>query len=114
MEKCSFCVQRLQEGKLKAKRENRVLTDSDATTACAQACPTNAIVFGNAGAKDSLISTTRVDNAQRIFYGLEELHVLPNLNYLAKVRHTEAVWGPNNTDTEEIKPETGSTNKNNS
>ena len=50
MEKCSCCVQRLQEGKLKAKRENRVLRDSDANTACAQACPTNAIVFGNAGA----------------------------------------------------------------
>jgi MoCo/4Fe-4S cofactor protein with predicted Tat translocation signal len=114
MEKCSFCVQRLQEGKLKAKRENRVLTDSDATTACAQACPTNAIVFGNAGARDSAISKTRVDHAQRVFYGLEELHVLPNLNYLAKVRHTDAVWGPNNTDTEEIKPETQSTNTNNS
>ena len=94
MEKCSFCVQRLQEGKLKAKRENRVLSDSDATTACAQACPTNAIVFGNANSRDSLISKTRVDHAQRVFYGLEELHVLPNLNYLAKVRHSDAAWGP--------------------
>jgi MoCo/4Fe-4S cofactor protein with predicted Tat translocation signal len=94
MEKCSFCVQRLQEGKLKAKRENRVLRDSDAVTACAQACPTNAIVFGNANSKDSAISTTRADHAQRVFYGLEELHVLPNLNYLAKVRHSDAVWGP--------------------
>jgi molybdopterin-containing oxidoreductase family iron-sulfur binding subunit len=108
MEKCSWCVQRLQEGKLKAKRENRVLRDSDANTACAQACPTNAIVFGNANSKDSLISTTRADNAQRVFYALEELHVLPNLNYLAKVRHTDAVWGPNNTDSEEIKPESHS------
>ncbi|HEV3415134.1 MAG TPA: TAT-variant-translocated molybdopterin oxidoreductase [Puia sp.] len=94
MEKCSFCVQRLQEGKLKAKRENRVLSDSDATTACAQACPTNAIVFGNANSRDSLISKTRADHAQRVFYGLEELHVLPNLNYLAKVRHSDAAWGP--------------------
>ena len=108
MEKCSWCVQRLQEGKLKAKRENRVLRDSDANTACAQACPTNAIVFGNAGAADSAISKLRVDNAQRIFYALEELHVLPNLNYLAKVRHTEAVWGPNNTDSEETRPESHS------
>jgi MoCo/4Fe-4S cofactor protein with predicted Tat translocation signal len=105
MEKCSWCVQRLQDGKLKAKRENRVLRDSDANTACAQACPTNAIVFGNAGATDSAISKLRVDNAQRVFYALEELHVLPNLNYLAKVRHTDAVYGPNNTDSEEIKPE---------
>ena len=93
MEKCSFCVQRLQEGKLKAKRENRVLGDSDANTACAQACPTNAIVFGNAGSKESSISTMRTEHAQRVFYALEELHVLPNVNYLAKVRHSDAIWG---------------------
>ncbi|HET6253920.1 MAG TPA: TAT-variant-translocated molybdopterin oxidoreductase [Puia sp.] len=114
MEKCSFCVQRLQDGKLKAKREDRVFTDADATTACAQACPTNAIVFGNANSKDSEISKTRRDNAERVFYGLEELHTLPNLNYLAKVRNTDMVWGPNNTDSEEIKPDSLSTKKNNS
>ena len=58
--------------------------------------------------QDSAISKLRVDHAQRVFYGLEELHVLPNLNYLAKVRHSDAVWGPNNTDSEEIKPESHS------
>ncbi len=95
MEKCSFCVQRLQEGKLKAKRENRTLRDmADVQTACQQACPTDAIVFGNANDKDSLISTTRADHAQRVFYALEELHVLPNVNYLAKVRHADAAYGP--------------------
>jgi MoCo/4Fe-4S cofactor protein with predicted Tat translocation signal len=94
MEKCSFCVQRLQEGKLKAKKENRTLKDMvDIQTACQQACPTDAIVFGNANDKDSLISTTRVDHAQRTFYALEELHVLPNVNYLAKVRHSDAAYG---------------------
>jgi molybdopterin-containing oxidoreductase family iron-sulfur binding subunit len=94
MEKCSFCVQRLQDGKLKAKRENRVLKDMvDVQTACQQACPTDAIVFGNANDSKSLISQTRVDHAQRVFYGLEELHTLPNLNYLAKVRNTERVIG---------------------
>ncbi len=114
MEKCSWCVQRLQEGKLKAKKENRVLRDSDISTACAQACPTNAIVFGNANSRESVISTTRADHAQRIFYALEELHVLPNLNYLAKVRHSDNVWGPNNPDLVESKPESPSTKKNNS
>ena len=114
MEKCSFCVQRLQDGKLKAKRENRVLRDSDATTACAQACPTNAIVFGNAGSKDSMISTTRTDQGQRIFYALEELHVLPNVNYLAKVRHTDAVWGPANGEPQENKEGKQSTIQHNS
>ena len=48
MEKCSFCVQRTQEGKLKAKRENRPLTDADIKTACQQACAADSIVFGNA------------------------------------------------------------------
>jgi molybdopterin-containing oxidoreductase family iron-sulfur binding subunit len=90
MEKCTFCVQRLQEGKLKAKREDRVLKDmEDVRTACQQACPTDAIVFGNANDKASLITTTRVDNPQRLFYALEELHVVPNVNYLAKVRNID-------------------------
>jgi len=90
MEKCSFCVQRLQEGKLKAKKEDRPLKDlQDIKTACQQSCPTDAIVFGNAGDKASLIATTRVDNSHRLFYALEELHVLPNVNYLAKVRNID-------------------------
>ncbi len=41
-----------------------------------------------------MISTTRADHAQRIFYALEELHVLPNVNYLAKVRHSDGAYGP--------------------
>ncbi|MEX6689047.1 TAT-variant-translocated molybdopterin oxidoreductase [Danxiaibacter flavus] len=88
IEKCSFCVQRLQEGKLKAKKDSRPLNDSDVTTACAQACPTNAIVFGNANSTESAITKTRQENPQRLFISLEQLHVLPNVNYLAKVRNT--------------------------
>jgi molybdopterin-containing oxidoreductase family iron-sulfur binding subunit len=92
IEKCSFCVQRLQEGKLKAKKENRPLKDmEDARTACQQACPTEAIVFGNANDRESKITRTRTDNKHRLFYSLEELHVLPNVNYLAKVRNTKTV-----------------------
>ena len=56
MEKCSFCVQRMQEGKLKAKKEDRVLKDGEAKTACMQACPTDAIVFGNVNDKESRVS----------------------------------------------------------
>jgi MoCo/4Fe-4S cofactor protein with predicted Tat translocation signal len=115
MEKCSFCAQRLQEGKLKAKKENRTLRDMvDVQTSCQQACPTNAIVFGNANDKDSMISTTRADNAQRIFYALEELHVLPNVNYLAKVRHSDGAYGPGNSGQEMNNSEMQSTIKNNS
>jgi Fe-S-cluster-containing dehydrogenase component len=62
-------------------------------TACQQACPTQAIVFGNANDKESLITKTRLNNEGRLFYALEELHVLPNVNYLAKVRNTDKIAG---------------------
>jgi MoCo/4Fe-4S cofactor protein with predicted Tat translocation signal len=90
MEKCSFCVQRLQDGKLKAKKENRVLNDGDIKTACQQACPTEAIVFGNINNSKSAIVKVRQENEQRLYHVLEELHVLPNISYLAKVRNTES------------------------
>ncbi|MBS1564801.1 MAG: 4Fe-4S dicluster domain-containing protein, partial [Bacteroidetes bacterium] len=93
MEKCSFCVQRLQEGKLKAKKENRTLTDSDAKTACQQACSADAIVFGNVNNSESAVSVHRRENMGRLFHSLEQLHVLPSISYLAKVRNTEAAYG---------------------
>lgn len=97
MEKCSFCVQRCQEGKLNAKKESRPLNSGELTlentpdvqTACQQACPTNAIVFGNANDKNSAVSKVRQNNKLRLFHSLEQLHVLPNVNYLAKVRNRE-------------------------
>ena len=90
MEKCSFCVQRLQDGKLKAKKEDRPLLDmQDVRTACQQSCPTNAIVFGNINDSKSAVVKERVDNQHRLYHVLEELHVLPNISYLAKVRNPE-------------------------
>ena len=94
MEKCSFCVQRLQEGKLNAKKEDRVIKDGEIKTACMQACPTNAILFGNVNDKDSKISKLRYEQQKaRKFYVLEELHVLSNVNYLTKVRNTDREIG---------------------
>src|SRR5450631_3685699 len=90
IEKCSFCVQRLQDGKLKAKKENRVLNDGDIKTACQQGCPTQAIQFGNINNSKSAIVKARQDNEQRLYHVLEELHVLPNITYLAKVRNPES------------------------
>src|SRR5687767_10228259 len=89
MEKCTFCVQRLQEGKLKAKLENRELKGDEITTACAQACPTTAIVFSNVNDKTSQVAQIRKNNPGRMFYVIEQLHTLPNVNYLAKVRNTD-------------------------
>ena len=94
MEKCSFCVQRLQEGKLNAKKEDRPLKDLEVKTACMQACPTHAIMFGNVNDKDSKISQLRTrEQKERKYYVLEELHVLSNVNYLVKVRNTDRIVG---------------------
>jgi molybdopterin-containing oxidoreductase family iron-sulfur binding subunit len=96
MEKCSFCVQRLQDGKLKAKKESRPLKtgengEYDVKTACQQACPTSAIVFGNVNDHNSEVYQHRVDHDDRLFYSLEMLHTLPNVSYLAKVRNNDAI-----------------------
>jgi MoCo/4Fe-4S cofactor protein with predicted Tat translocation signal len=89
MEKCTFCIQKLQAAKLEAKKDNRMLVDGDAKTACQMACSADAIVFGNAHDKNSQISKVRAENPQRTFHVLEQLHVLPNVTYLAKVRNSE-------------------------
>jgi MoCo/4Fe-4S cofactor protein with predicted Tat translocation signal len=91
MEKCTFCVQRTQAGKLKAKMENRPLTGDEVQTACAQACPTNAIVFGNAHDKASQVTQIRKNNPQRLFYVLEQIHTLPNVSYLARIKNSDEV-----------------------
>ncbi|HEX7902932.1 MAG TPA: TAT-variant-translocated molybdopterin oxidoreductase [Chitinophagaceae bacterium] len=89
MEKCSFCIQKVQDAKLTAKKENRMLKDGDAKTACQMACSADAIVFGNIKDSSSEINKVRAENKQRSFYALEQLHVLPSVSYLAKVRNTD-------------------------
>ena len=88
IEKCSFCVQRLQESKLEAKKQQDPSLVRNVKTACMQSCPTNAISFGNVNDKESEVSKARADK-NRNFYVLEQLHVLPNVSYLAKVRNTD-------------------------
>jgi molybdopterin-containing oxidoreductase family iron-sulfur binding subunit len=88
IEKCSFCVQRLQEKKLDAKKNEDPAIVRNVKTACMQACPTHAIQFGNVNDKESNVSKARMD-VNRNFYVMEHLHVLPNVSYLAKIRNTD-------------------------
>ena len=87
MEKCSMCIQRIQEGKLKAKTENRALKDGDIQTACSQSCPTNAIVFGNVNDEKSEVAQLRKN--ERSYRLLEEIGVRPNVFYMTKVRNKD-------------------------
>jgi Fe-S-cluster-containing dehydrogenase component len=88
IEKCSFCVQRIQEGKLKAKKEGRKLKDGDIKTACQTACAAGAIVFGDTNDETSLVS--KLTNDERAFKVIEEIHTLPSVAYLTKVRNKPA------------------------
>ena len=106
MEKCSFCVQRIQAGKLSAKKERRPVKDGEVVTACQASCSTGAIVFGDMNNPESKISKLLqirpiydeaskkyvndkdADNP-RAYSVLEEIGVRPNIFYLAKVRNRE-------------------------
>jgi molybdopterin-containing oxidoreductase family iron-sulfur binding subunit len=90
MEKCSMCVQRLQEGKLTAKKEGRPVADGEVNTACAQTCPTQAITFGDSKLKGSRVNSMWKPE-ERTYHLLEELDVQPNVFYQTKVRNTEKV-----------------------
>ena len=88
MEKCSMCVQRIQYGKLEAKKEGRRPTDNDVVSACAQACPTNAITFGDMNNPESAISNAlKGEQKERAYVVLEELNTQPNVSYLTKIRN---------------------------
>ena len=85
VEKCTLCVQRIQEGKLNAKNENRALRDGEIKPACLQACAADAIIFGDLNNKESKI-VAAYEN-ERNYHLLEELHTLPGVGYLTKVRN---------------------------
>lgn len=85
VEKCSFCIQRIQEEKLKAKLENREMRDGDVKPACMQSCPSRALVFGDLNDPESEVSKLFKD--ERNYHLLEELHTLPSVGYLTKIRN---------------------------
>jgi Fe-S-cluster-containing dehydrogenase component len=91
MEKCSFCVQRIQLGKLEAKKQKRRPKDGEIVTACAQSCPTEAIVFGDMKDPNSRISQLlRREDGERAFHSLDSINVQPNVTYLTKIRNAES------------------------
>lgn len=85
MEKCSFCIQRIQEGRLKAKKEGRKVAEGDFKVACQQSCPSDAIVFGDLADPNSEVS--KLLEHQKGYQLLEELNVRPRVSFLPKVRN---------------------------
>jgi len=86
MEKCTFCVQRIAEARQEALKEGRALKGGDVVTACQQACPANAIVFGDVNESGSDIA--RLRNHPLGYHVLENLDTKPNVTYIAKLRNT--------------------------
>jgi molybdopterin-containing oxidoreductase family iron-sulfur binding subunit len=83
MEKCTYCVQRINETRIVAERESRKIRDGEIVTACQQACPTEAIVFGDINDPRSHVSRLK---AEATNYGLlEQLNTRPRTTYLAKI-----------------------------
>ncbi len=95
MEKCSLCVQRIQLGKLEAKKQKRRPKDGEIVTACAQSCPTEAIVFGDMRDPTTRLSQLlRREDGERAFHVLESINVQPNITYLTKIRNGSAEFFP--------------------
>lgn len=87
MEKCSFCVQRIQLAKIEAKNEGRPLRDGDVKPACQQSCPADAIIFGDMNDPQSEVSKKIRD--PRYYRVLEEIGVRPSVGYLTLVRDND-------------------------
>ena len=87
MEKCSFCVQRIEAARIESRKQNKPIADGQIQTACQQSCPAQAIVFGDLNDPKSRIAQMARD--PRRFAVLEEFNFRPAVNYLAVVRNRE-------------------------
>jgi Fe-S-cluster-containing dehydrogenase component/anaerobic selenocysteine-containing dehydrogenase len=92
MEKCTFCVQRIQDAKIRAKGEGRPISDGEIVTACMAGCPTDAIVFGDL--KDPKSKVSQLARAQRGYKVLEEVGARPSITYLTDLKNPAVAGDP--------------------
>ena len=85
MEKCSYCIQRIQETKIRTEKENRRVRDGEILTACQQVCPTQAITFGDLNDPNSKVA--KLQKLPRVYGMAEELGTRPRTKYLGYVRN---------------------------
>jgi Fe-S-cluster-containing dehydrogenase component len=92
MEKCTYCVQRINHARIAAKLDDRAIRDGEVVTACQSACPTEAIVFGNVNDPNSRVARLKTSSLN---YGLlAELNSRPRTTYMAIVRNPNTALEP--------------------